>query len=285
MKKRTELSVLALLLSFALLLSGCSMMKQAPGSILKEHSKEVPVTLTQEEASEAEPAAAQPLAEEPDVLEDADMPEDLEEPGTAPQENVIEDKTRPEPEKVDTNSVSKAGVFEDNVYRNDYFGFQITLDDAWIDNSLQEYNEPLLAAQGATAGQTPDEIIDNMEVDNSLYTLGRVSYEKPAVVQVMVSRVGVKGTALTTIDETIEFGMQMMSEQLPDAEISRESVTIGTSTLPAVYVANVIRDADSEVPIYMEMLLVMNEDYMAAIYLVTYYENNLENLLSCVSIL
>ena len=145
---------------------------------------------------------------------------------------------------------------------------------------------PILKQRGATADQTTDEIIDNMELDDTLYTLSRIPYEDLAAVQVAVTRIGFNGVALTTTDIVVESVMRTLAEAAPDAEISKKSVSSGTRTIPAIYVTNVLRDTDgSEIPLYMEMLLIRSKDYMAAIYLVSYYEDKLDSLLQRVSFL
>lgn len=251
--KRTELSFLALLLSLTLLLSGCSMMKQAPTSILKAQT---PADTQEGTAKTAK---------------------------TARQGNAIVDDARTEPEQ--TTAASKAGTYADNVYRNEFFGFQITLDDAWVNDSVQELNGPLLESQGASADQSPDEIIDNMGLGNGLYMLNSGSLEKLGAIQVMVTRIGVKGIALTTADELIDQLISQFSEALPSAQVSKNSVRIGTDVFPALYVANTISEAGEDIPVHMEQVIIISEDYAAVIYLIAYYEDNLDELVQYVSLL
>ncbi len=228
---------------------------------------------TASEADSSEPAA--PTTPE----ETSEEPED-----TASKTDSSKAAAPAAPEASTAGEASKAGTYEENEYRNDFFGFRISLDDKWQDDALQDLNAPYLEAQGATADQTPDEIIDNMEVDDALYTVAQLSYEDLAAVRVLVTRIGLNGAAFTTTDILVDMTMRMMAEAAPDAELSEKSISFGTRTIPVIYGANVLRDTDgSEVPIYMEILFMKSRDYMAAIYLISYQEDNLDSLLQRVS--
>lgn len=277
MKRRTELSVLALLLSFSLLLSGCSMMQQSPASILKAQPAAEPAA--PEQTTEAESAAAQPAAEETDTPEGSEA---------APQETVSEDDMRPEPEEVDANTRSKAGVFADPVYRNDFFGFQIEVDDTWTVDDLAEVNEPQLADQNADAGQTPDEVIDAMKMGGFLYTFSKMRVKDISCVQriqVGVERIGIKGVALVSMDEYVEIAMEKVVEVQPDWKAVADSIQLGEESFPAIHIEGTVTVEDTTLPVYLEYIVVKKDDYAASIVLTTYYEDTRGELLPCVSLL
>lgn len=183
-------------------------------------------------------------------------------------------------------AASKAGTYEGNEYRNDYFGFRILLNYKWEDRGLQELNESYFGEHRAAANQTLDELIDHMELNDVLFTLNSISNEDQAMVQTAVVRVGLKGDAITTADSAVNAYMQGMAKTAPDAEISRKNVTIGTQTLSAIYAEYTVHDTDgTEVPVYSEILFIRNGDYVAIIYLISYYENDLDSLRQRISLL
>lgn len=183
-------------------------------------------------------------------------------------------------------AASKAGTYEGNEYRNDYFGFRILLNYKWEDRGLQELNESYFGEHRAVANQTLDEFIDHMELNDALFTLNSVSNEDQARVQTAVVRVGLKGDAITTTDSAVNAFVQGMAKTAPDAEISRKNVTIGTQTLSAVYAEYTVHNTDgTEVPVYLETLFIRNRDYVAIIYLISYYEDDLDSLRQRVSFL
>lgn len=182
------------------------------------------------------------------------------------------------PEASTAGKASKAGTYEENEYRNDFFGFRITLDDTWSDTGYQELNAECLAERGISVYQPLEEEInrlDNYDVyGDMLYLLSETSSEKPYKIQVIV------GKEEYSMDYCVGSVTRALKVRGSDVQVEEEYIKLGTSTLRSLHATGLVVDGTEA---YVRILLTRSGDYAAAIVMITYGEDHLNELMQYVS--
>lgn len=182
------------------------------------------------------------------------------------------------PEASTAGEASKAGTYEENEYRNDFFGFRITLDDTWSDTGYQELNAECLAERGISVYQPLEEEInrlDNYDVyGDMLYLLSETSSEKPYKIQVIV------GKEEYSMDYCVGSVTRALKVRGSDVQVEEEYIKLGTSTLRSLHATGLVVDGTEA---YVRILLTRSGDYAAAIVMITYGEDHLNELMQYVS--
>lgn len=182
------------------------------------------------------------------------------------------------PEASTAGEASKAGTYEENEYRNDFFGFRITLDDTRSDTGYQELNAECLAERGISVYQPLEEEInrlDNYDVyGDMLYLLSETSSEKPYKIQVIV------GKEEYSMDYCVGSVTRALKVRGSDVQVEEEYIKLGTSTLRSLHATGLVVDGTEA---YVRILLTRSGDYAAAIVMITYGEDHLNELMQYVS--
>ena len=182
------------------------------------------------------------------------------------------------PEASTAGEASKAGTYEENEYRNDFFGFRITLDDTWSDTGYQELNAECLAERGISVYQPLEEEInrlDNYDIyGDMLYLLSETSSEKPYKIQVIV------GKEEYSMDYCVGSVTRALKVRGSDVQVEEEYIKLETSSLRSLHATGLVVDGTEA---YVRILLTRSEDYAAAIVMITYGEDHLNELMQYVS--
>ena len=182
------------------------------------------------------------------------------------------------PEASTAGEASKAGTYEENEYRNDFFGFRITLDDTWSDTGYQELNAECLAERGISVYQPLEEEInrlDNYDIyGDMLYLLSETSSEKPYKIQVIV------GKEEYSMDYCVGSVTRALKVRGSDVQVEEEYIKLETSSLRSLHATGLVVDGTEA---YVRILLTRSGDYAAAIVMITYGEDHLNELMQYVS--
>ena len=182
------------------------------------------------------------------------------------------------PEASTAGEASKAGTYEENEYRNDFFGFRITLDDTWSDTGYQELNAECLAERGISVYQPLEEEInrlDNYDIyGDMLYLLSETSSEKPYKIQVIV------GKEEYSMDYCVGSVTRALKVRGSDVQVEEEYIKLETSSLRSLHATGLVVDGTEA---YVRILLTRSGDYAAAIVMITYGEDHRNELMQSVS--
>ena len=182
------------------------------------------------------------------------------------------------PEASTAGKASKTGTYEENEYRNDFFGFRITLDDTWSDTGYQELNAECLAERGISVYQPLEKEIDRLDnydvYGDMLYLLSETSSEKPHKIQVIV------GKEEYSMDYCVGSVTRALKVRGSDVQVEEEYIKLGTSTLRSLHATGLVVDGTEA---YVRILLTRSGDYAAAIVMITYGEDYLNELMQYVS--
>lgn len=193
-------------------------------------------------------------------------------------ENTKQEETPKTPEASTADEASKTGTYEENEYRNDFFGFRITLDDTWSDTGYQELNAECLAERGISVYQPLEKEIDRLDnydvYGDMLYLLSETSSEKPYKIQVIV------GKEEYSMDYCVGSVTRALKVRGSDVQVEEEYIKLGTSTLRSLHATGLVVDGTEA---YVRILLTRSGDYAAAIVMITYGEDHLNELMQYVS--
>lgn len=193
-------------------------------------------------------------------------------------ENTKQEETPKTPEVSTADEASKTGTYEENEYRNDFFGFRITLDDTWSDTGYQELNAECLAERGISVYQPLEKEIDRLDnydvYGDMLYLLSETSSEKPYKIQVIV------GKEEYSMDYCVGSVTRALKVRGSDVQVEEEYIKLGTSTLRSLHATGLVVDGTEA---YVRILLTRSGDYAAAIVMITYGEDHLNELMQYVS--